>query len=78
MPRLPSKRSIISRRFIVTPPFGADHVVAVVTGRAPPELRGRLQDLHGTAAPTEAIRAVLELGLEGRIGIQGLFTGPRL
>jgi len=57
----------------VAPPFGADHVIAVETDRAPPEFRRRLADLSGSrdmAALWELLRRS-----EGRVAVFPFFTG---
>ena len=63
----------------VTPPFGADHVVAVSAGSALNGLNAALERLDGRVAPgrVAALLAVAKTGAFGwSSGIQGLYTAP--
>ena len=64
----------------VTPPFGADHIVAVSAARPMSGLNAELMRLDGqTAAETaaELLLAAMAAGTAGwQSGIQGLFTAP--
>ena len=63
----------------VTPPFGADHVVAVSAGRPLDTLNARLHHLDGRRAAREAaeLLAGVAAGTSGwSSGIQGLYTAP--
>jgi uncharacterized caspase-like protein len=64
--------------FDVTPPFGADHLVAVASDQSLGELAALLKSLDGKPAPGPAVEAVLAAIRQGRrqLGIQGLFTAP--
>ena len=65
--------------FEVTPPFGADHVVAVSAGSALDGLNAALERLDGRVAAAEAVKLLAEAraGAEGwRSGVQGLYTAP--
>ena len=64
---------------VVTPPFGADHVVAVSAGSALDGLNAELQRLDGRVAAGEAaaLLAVAKAGADGwSSGVQGLYTAP--
>ena len=64
---------------VVTPPFGADHVVAVSAGSALDRLNAELQRLDGRVAAGEAaaLLAVAKAGADGwSSGVQGLYTAP--
>jgi hypothetical protein len=62
----------------VTPPFGADHIIAVTSDRRLSDLSGQLNGLDGRQEPRRAAEAVLGAIRHGRtqLGIQGLFTAP--
>lgn len=65
-------------QFQVTPPFGADHIVAITTAEPPTILQRMLKRFSGQPA-TQAIANALAPVLadpQGQIGIQGLFTRP--
>ena len=65
--------------FEVTPPFGADHVVAVSAGSALDGLNAALGSLDGWVAAEEAVMLLAEAkaGAAGwRSGVQGLYTAP--
>ena len=66
-------------KFEVTPPFGADHVVAVSAGSALDGLNAALERLDGQVAAGEAAALLAEAraGANGwSSGIQGLYTAP--
>jgi hypothetical protein len=62
--------------FDVTPPFGADHFVAVSSPTAMPELNAALMALQGRKAGVQAVTVLARTkGLEAsQLGLQGLFT----
>ena len=65
--------------FEVTPPFGADHVVAVSAGSALDGLNAALGGLDGRVAADRAVKllAGAKAGAAGwRSGVQGLYTAP--
>jgi hypothetical protein len=64
--------------FEVTPPFGADHIIAVTSDQPLPALVRTLASLDGSRAPDRAVAAVLRETRQGQrqLGIQGLFTAP--
>ena len=65
--------------FRVTPPFGADHVVAVSAGSALDGLNAALGGLDGRVAADRAVKLLAEAkaGADGwRSGVQGLYTAP--
>ena len=64
--------------FDVTPPFGADHIIAVASDQSLGELAALLKSLDGKPAPRPAVEAVLDAIRQGRrqLGIQALFTAP--
>ena len=65
--------------FKVTPPFGADHVVAVSAGSALDGLNAALGGLDGRVAADRAVKLLAEAkaGAAGwRSGVQGLYTAP--
>ena len=59
----------------VTPPFGADHVVAVSADSPLDGLNTRLRELDGRKAATELASALAEAS-GWSLGIQGLYTAP--
>ena len=64
---------------VVTPPFGADHVVAVSADSALDELNAALERLDGrvAAGSAAALLAIAKAGARGwSSGIQGLYTAP--
>lgn len=63
----------------VTPPFGTDHVVAVVSDQPPDALRQRLQAIEGQRTAGELMKALEQLLPTGRnrIGMVGLVTGAQ-
>ena len=66
-------------KFKVTPPFGADHVVAVSAGSALDGLNAALGGLDGWVAADRAVKLLAEAkaGADGwRSGVQGLYTAP--
>lgn len=75
--RVPTGRPV-KVEFAVTPPFGADHIVAVASDQSLGQLAALLKSLDGKPAPRPAVDAVLEAIRQGRrqLGIQGLFTAP--
>ena len=75
--RVPTGRPV-KVEFDVTPPFGADHIIAVASDQSLGELAALLKSLDGKPAPRPAVEAVLEAIRQGRrqLGIQGLFTAP--
>lgn len=75
--RVPTGRPV-KVEFDVTPPFGADHIIAVASDQSLGELAALLKSLDGKPAPRPAVEAVLEATRQGRrqLGIQGLFTAP--
>jgi len=64
--------------FKVTPPFGADHIIAVASDQSLGELAALLRSLDGKPAPRQALEAVIAAVRQGRrqLGIQGLYTAP--
>lgn len=64
--------------FKVTPPFGADHIIAVASDQSLGELAVLLRSLDGKPAPRPALEAVIAAVRQGRrqLGIQGLYTAP--
>jgi hypothetical protein len=64
--------------FEVTPPFGADYIIAVTSTDRLDELTSELKILDGQQAAKQAIEAVLNVTRHGRrqLGIQGLYTAP--
>ncbi|MBK1648807.1 caspase family protein [Rhabdochromatium marinum] len=64
--------------FEVTPPYGADHMIAVTSSEPLVELNKRLRKLDGTQNARAAAEATLEVLRSGRrqLGMQGLFTAP--
>jgi hypothetical protein len=64
--------------FKVTPPYGADHIIAVASDQSLGELAALLKSLDGKPAPRPAVEAVLAVLRQGRrqLGIQGLYTAP--
>ncbi len=75
--RVPPGRPV-KVEFDVTPPFGADHLIAVASDQSLGELAALLKSLDGKPAPRPAVEVVLEAIRQGRrqLGIQGLFTAP--
>lgn len=63
----------------VTPPFGTDHVVLVISSEPPEALRQRLLALDGQRAAGQLIMALESLLPPGQnsIGLVGLVTGTR-
>lgn len=74
---LPSGRPV-KVAFTVTPPYGADHILAVASDQSLGELVALLRSLDGKANPAPAIEGVLAAIRQGRrqLGIQGLYTAP--
>ena len=68
----------ISYAFQVTPPFGADHVVAVTSDRPLGSLYGLLErsNLRREAVAVTTTLARVLGGGKHQVGIQGLYTGP--
>lgn len=68
----------LSLTFEVTPPFGADHMIAITSDSPLPALIERLAALDGQQQPRAAAEASLSALRTGRrqLGIQGLYTGP--
>jgi hypothetical protein len=64
--------------FTVTPPFGADHLVAIASEQPLTELTAALRGLDNQRAAREfaALVAQLPPGV-AQVGIQGIFTAPR-
>ena len=64
--------------FKVTPPFGADHIIAVASDQSLGELTALLRSLDGKPAPRPAVEAVIAAIRQGRrqLGLQGLYTAP--
>ena len=65
---------------VVTPPFGADHVVAVSAGSALDGLNAALQLLDGQVAAEKAAALLAEASAQAQgwsSGVQGLYTAPR-
>lgn len=63
---------------VVTPPFGADHMIGVVTAAGADEMRTALRDLDGQAAPEEAMRILAEYAADpamSRVAVLPLFSG---
>jgi hypothetical protein len=75
--RVPTGRPV-KVEFDVTPPFGADHLIAVASDQSLGELAALLKSLDGKPSPGPAVEAVLDAIRQGRrqLGIQGLFTAP--
>ena len=66
-------------RLAVTPPFGADHVVALSAAAPPDALNADLMRLDGRKAARQAAALLVEAAaaMPGwRSGVQGLFTAP--
>lgn len=61
-------------RFRVSPPTGADQLVAVFCSRPPLELQAVLRDLNGQTAPREDRLSVALRQGRCQIGLTGLFT----
>jgi len=60
----------------VTPPFGADHVIAIATEKRPDELRKALQTLDRRRAPAALLETLkLHLRKPFALGIAPLYTG---
>ena len=68
----------VSVSFKVTPPFGADHIIAVASDQSLGELTALLRSLDGKPAPRPAVEAVIAVLRQGnrQLGIQGLYTAP--
>lgn len=68
----------VSVSFKVTPPFGADHIIAVASDQSLGELTALLRSLDGNHAPRPAVEAVIAVLRQGnrQLGIQGLYTAP--
>ena len=68
----------VSVSFKVTPPYGADHIIAVASDQSLGELAALLRSLDGKPAPRQAVEAVIAAVRQGRrqLGIQGLYTAP--
>jgi len=65
--------------FRITPPFGADHVVAVSAGSALDGLNAALERLDGQVAADRAAALLADAKAEARgwsSGVQGLYTAP--
>ena len=64
--------------FKVTPPYGADHIIAVASDQSLGELTALLRSLDGKPAPRPAVEAVIAVLRQGsrQLGIQGLYTAP--
>ena len=64
--------------FKVTPPYGADHIIAVASDQSLGELTALLRSLDGKPAPRPAVEAVIAAIRQGRrqLGLQGLYTAP--
>ncbi len=64
--------------FKVTPPYGADHIIAVASDQSLGELAALLRSLDGKPAPRPAVEAVIAVLRQGsrQLGIQGLYTAP--
>ena len=76
---LASGRAFALPAFKVTPPYGADHVVAVSAGSALDALNAALRRLDGrpAAGRAAALLAEARAGAKGwSSGIQGLYTAP--
>ena len=77
--QLASGRPFELPTFKVTPPFGADHVVAVSAGSALDGLNAALERLDGQVAADRAaaLLAAAKAGARGwSSGVQGLYTAP--
>lgn len=63
---------------VVTPPFGADHIVALATDAEVPELHGLLRILDGHNAGEEVAAALARTvaSLPYALGIAGIYTTP--
>lgn len=73
-PDRPVTRQGFPIRFQVTPPTGADQLVAVFCTRPPLDMRRTLQQMNGQAAPQDdTLRVLLSRG-DCQVGITGLFT----
>jgi hypothetical protein len=64
--------------FKVTPPYGADHIIAVASDQSLGELTALLRSLDGKPAPRPALESVIAVLRQGsrQLGIQGLYTAP--
>ncbi len=64
--------------FKVTPPYGADYIIAVASDQSLGELTALLRSLDGKPAPRPAVEAVIAAIRQGRrqLGLQGLYTAP--
>jgi hypothetical protein len=64
--------------FKVTPPYGADHIIAVASDQTLGELTALLRSLDGKPAPRPALEAVIAVLRQGnrQLGLQGLYTAP--
>ena len=64
--------------FKVTPPYGADHIIAVASDQSLGELTALLRSLDGKPASRPAVEAVIAAIRQGRrqLGLQGLYTAP--
>lgn len=62
---------------MVTPPFGADHVLAIVTPQPLTTLHGRLREMHNRPAAA-TLASLLQEQLKGsyQLGVLGLYTAP--
>jgi hypothetical protein len=63
---------------VVTPPFGADHVVAIATAAPVPDLLGLLEVLDGHTAGDEVV-AALDRSVSGMayaLGVAAVYTAP--
>ncbi|KAA6184092.1 hypothetical protein F2Q65_13550 [Thiohalocapsa marina] len=76
-PTLPAGRPV-RVEFQVTPPFGADHIIAVASDASLDQLAADLKAIDGRRAARQAIEAVLAITRQGRrqLGLQGLYTAP--
>ena len=68
----------VSVDFEVTPPFGADHIIAVTSTDPLDDLISELKTLDGRQAAKEAVTAVLNVTRQGQrqLGMQGIYTAP--
>lgn len=64
--------------FEVTPPYGADQMIAVTSSEPLPQLIARLRQLDGTQNALAAAEATLSALRSGgrQLGLQGLYTAP--
>jgi hypothetical protein len=71
-------RPYVLNDFTVTPPYGADHLVAIASEQPLTELAATLRRLDGQRAARELAALLAQLPPAGvQVGVQGIFTAPR-